>query len=187
MLLLGLLVACPDLGAAHPHVFVEHSVALLFGARGLEGLRFSWEFDEMFSTMLFETFASKKDRTFSAEAAKLIERKHFVSPKDYDQYFEIRLNGEVVPVTSVGEFEVRPLGERVTYGFTVPLGGPAPPEGTVEILVEDVTYYTDFTLRGRSPVEVRNAASYTVDCRVVKDPKGVPPDVITCAYKRKGR
>lgn len=57
--------AAPDAGA-HPHVFVDHTIAIAVGPDGLDGIQFAWTFDEMFSSMIALTFDADKDKSFSA-------------------------------------------------------------------------------------------------------------------------
>jgi ABC-type uncharacterized transport system substrate-binding protein len=54
MVFVALMLTRPGPVPAHPHVFVEYRVALLFGAEGLGGVRFFWTMDEMFSAMIHQ-------------------------------------------------------------------------------------------------------------------------------------
>src|SRR4029453_11499253 len=66
-LVLLLLLALPDRGHAHPHVFVAYSFDLVFGADGLDGVRMTWEFDDFFSSLLLQTYDANGDGRFSPE------------------------------------------------------------------------------------------------------------------------
>jgi ABC-type uncharacterized transport system substrate-binding protein len=183
----GLTALLAFLGAAtaaraHPHVFVEHTITVVVGSDGLEGVRFTWAFDEMFSSMIVLTFDTDKDRTFSAAEVKTIEGKHFGNLKDFNYFVQLRVNDRPVGVTAYKDFRVTLANGQAVYEFTVPVKAAA---GTLEVAVNDPTYYSAFALSQRSPVQVQSSKNYRVDCRVAKD-GGELDQVIKCAFKRQG-
>jgi ABC-type uncharacterized transport system substrate-binding protein len=174
--------AAPPAGA-HPHVFVEHVVTVLVGAEGLEGLHFAWTFDEMFSSMVVLTFDADKDKRFSAGEMKAVEQKHFANLKDFDYFVQLRVNDKPVPVTAFKGFEAKLVNGQVVYAFTIPVKAA---EGTLEVAVEDPTYYSAFALNQRAPVHVQSAKTYRVDCRVARD-GGAVTELVKCAFRRQGK
>jgi ABC-type uncharacterized transport system substrate-binding protein len=165
---------------AHPHVFVEHSITVVVNVDGLEGFRFAWTFDEMFSSMVVLTFDANKDKTLSAPEVKTIEQKHFANLKDFNYFVHLRVNDKPVAVTSFKDFHVKMVGGQVVYEFTIPIKAT---EGTLEVAVDDPTYYSAFALSERSPVQVQSAKNYRVDCRVAKD-AGELSQIVKCTFKR---
>jgi ABC-type uncharacterized transport system substrate-binding protein len=180
-LLLTLAVASP--AGAHPHVFVDHTVTVLIGNDGLEGIHFAWTFDEMFSTMIVLTFDADKDKSFSAKEVKTVEQKHFGNLKELNFFVQLRVNDKPVTVTAYKDFEVKLVNGQVLYAFTVPVKAA---EGTLEVAVEDPTYYSAFALNQKAPVQVQSAKNYRVDCRVAKD-GGAMAELVKCAFKRQGK
>jgi len=175
------LVASP--ASAHPHVFAEHTMTVMVGTDGLEGIRFAWAFDEMFSSMIVLTFDTDKDKTFSAGEVRTIEQKHFGNLKDFNFFVQLRVNDKPVAVTAYKDFQVKLVNGQAVYEFTVPVKAS---EGTLEVAVDDPTYYSAFTLSQRSPVQVQSSKNYRVDCRVAKD-GGDLSQVVKCSFKRQGR
>jgi ABC-type uncharacterized transport system substrate-binding protein len=49
--------------SAHPHVFADAAVEVRFGARGLEGVRVAWTFDELFSSMVLQEYDRQRTAT----------------------------------------------------------------------------------------------------------------------------
>ena len=92
-LLAAVLIWAPA-ASAHPHVFVEHTVAINLGPDGLDGLQFTWTFDDMFSSMIVLTFDADKDKSISAAEAKNIEQKHFGHLKDFGYFPDMGLDCE---------------------------------------------------------------------------------------------
>jgi ABC-type uncharacterized transport system substrate-binding protein len=190
LLVLGLALPAflaPLLGAsparAHPHVFVEHTLTVVVGGDGLEGIRFAWTFDEMFSSMVVLTFDTNKDKSLSAAEVKTIEQKHFANLKDFNYFVQLRVNDKPVTVTSYKDFQVKLADGQVVYEFTVPVKAA---EGTLEVSVDDPTYYSAFMLSQRSPVQVQSSKNYRVDCRVAKD-GGELNQIVKCTFKRQGQ
>src|ERR1051326_2776882 len=46
--------------SAHPHVFVDYAITLLFDDHGAQAVRVSWTFDEMYSSMLLHDYTSRR-------------------------------------------------------------------------------------------------------------------------------
>ncbi len=168
---------------AHPHVFVDHTMTVLVGADGLEGLHFAWTFDEMFSSMVVLTFDTDKDKRFSATESKAVEQKHFANLKDFSYFVQLRVNDKPAAVTAFKDFEAKLANGQVIYAFTIPVRAA---EGTLEVAVEDPTYYSAFALNQRSPIQVQSAKNYRVDCRVARD-GGAVTELVKCTIKRQGK
>lgn len=181
VLLAALAVAAPV--GAHPHVFVDHTITVIVGQDGLEGLQLAWTFDEMFSSMVVLTFDADKDKRFSAAEAKTVEQKHFANLKDFNFFVQLRVNDKPVTVTAFQDFQVKLANGQVVYVFTVPVKAA---EGTLEVAVEDPTYYSAFAINQRSPVQVQSVKNYRVDCRVARD-GGSISELVKCAFKRQGK
>ncbi|MGH7335139.1 MAG: DUF1007 family protein [Candidatus Rokuibacteriota bacterium] len=182
VLALGLVLVA-SAASAHPHVFVEHTITVVVGGDGLEGFRFAWTFDEMFCSMIVLTFDANKDKSLSAPEVKTIEQKHFANLKDFNFFVHLRLNDKPVAVTSFKDFQVKVANGQVVYEFTIPVNAA---EGTLELAVDDPTYYSAFSLNQRSPVQVQSSKNYRVDCRVASD-GGELNQTIKRTFKRQGR
>jgi ABC-type uncharacterized transport system substrate-binding protein len=177
-----LVLMAPLVAAAHPHVFVDVRVLLLFGPDGLTGVRVFWVFDEMTSSALHATFDANKDGTFSGAGLGALERQFRTLNREH-YYLDVRLDGRPVRVDEVKEFEASSADGRVTYAFTVPLLPRRP--GVLDIQIDDPTYFTAFEPVAASGAETRGAAGYAVRCRVASDP--VDPLSINCAYQPRDR
>jgi ABC-type uncharacterized transport system substrate-binding protein len=168
---------------AHPHVFVDHTITVIVGAGGLEGLHFAWTFDEMFSSMVVLTFDTDKDKRLSAAEVKAVEQKHFASLKDFNFFVHLRVNDKPVPITAFKDFEAKLVNGQVVYAFTIPVKAA---EGTLEVAVEDPTYYSAFALNQRSPVQVQSVKAYRVDCRTSRDGAAVT-ELVKCTVARQAK
>lgn len=183
---LAAVLAAAAPAGAHPHVFVDHTVVVRFGAGGPEAVDFSWTFDDMFSALIIQSFDADKDKKFSAREVRVIEEKHFGNLKEYQYFVSIRHGGKPLPIT-VRQFRATTARGQVTYAFTVPVGVNGAGEGTLEIIVDDPTFYTAFMPAPGTAVQVEAPPSYKVDCEVARDTRGLEPDAFRCAYRRVAR
>jgi ABC-type uncharacterized transport system substrate-binding protein len=169
--------------AAHPHIWIEHFLTVVMGPGGVEGIRFAWEFDPLFSSLIFQEFDTDRDKKFSPAEVRAIEAKHLGNLKTYDYFVEIRVQGQVVPI-AVRDFQVS-VGNagQVMYAFTVPVKGPAS-SSSLDIAVHDPTYFTAFALRTTSPVAVQPSRQYTADCKVVTDASAPAAEAVKCSARR---
>jgi ABC-type uncharacterized transport system substrate-binding protein len=180
---LAVLLAGAGRAAAHPHIWIEHFVTIVMGPGGIEGVRFAWEFDPLFSNMILQEFDTDRDKTFSPAEVRAIEAKHLGNLKVYDYFIEIKVQGQPAPVM-VRDFQVSVgSGGQVTYAFTVPVQGPASP-ASLDIAVHDPTYFTAFALRAKSPVAVQPSRQYTADCKVVTDANVATGEAVKCSFRR---
>jgi ABC-type uncharacterized transport system substrate-binding protein len=176
------LVVAPP-AAAHPHIWIEHAVTVVMGPAGIEGVRFTWEFDPLFSNLIFQEFDADRDKKFAPSEVRAIEAKHLDNLKAYDYFVEVKLQGAPVPVT-VKDFQVS-VGSngQVSYAFTVPIKGPVTP-ASLDIAVHDPTYFTAFALRASAPVAVQSSRQFTAECKVVADASAAAGEAVKCSSRR---
>lgn len=141
--LLAVLVLClPVPASAHPHSFVELTMAVVFDQAGLAGFRERWRLDEMTTRAVLEAvgadFSGGLDQR-EQEAIALMSRKNLGSRA----YFtDIRIGGKVVRPTDQGSFTARLQGAKLEYEIFIPCPAPATAEPQ-EVLaaVYDPTFY----------------------------------------------
>jgi ABC-type uncharacterized transport system substrate-binding protein len=185
--LLVLVLGHPAPSLAHPHVFIDYSVTVLFGADGPEGVQFSWAFDDLFSSMILQQYDTNRDGAFSPAETRVIEAKHFVHLKEYQYFVALKVGGQPMTVNGIRDFQARVARERVSYVFTIPITGASPAEGTLHIALDDPTFYTALVPDEKLPVRVQAPPDYRVHCNVVKDPKTGWVEGIACTYKHQQR
>jgi ABC-type uncharacterized transport system substrate-binding protein len=179
--LAGLGPAWAPAAGAHPHVFVEHVVTVSVGPEGPDALRLAWTFDDMFSSMLVQTFDADKDRALSPAEVKAMEQRHFGHLKEFGFFVHLRVNDRPVVGTGYRDFQARVVNGQVVYTFTVPVKAA---EGMLEVAVEDPTYYAAFALNARAGIQVEGGKNFRVDCR--REGGGFS-EVVKCAVRRQGR
>ena len=178
--LAGVAMLAPLPVRAHPHVFVDYRVMLLFEPGGLAGVRFVWTFDEMVSSALHQRFDTNRDGRFSAAESQAIEAQ-FRALKREGFYLGIRLDGRPVAIDDVSGFEAYSVDGRVTYAFTVRVAGRR--EGRLDMKVDDPTYFTAFEPVRTALAEARGAPGYQIDCRVLGAAASFDPLTVACTHR----
>jgi len=158
------LAALPCALTAHPHIFVDTALRLVTDDSGrLAGLEVTWEYDELYSLLVFEDMGLDPDydgRLTEDELAKLGGfDMHWIDGYDGDLHMTAG-DGPLIPGPP------RPLATEVRDGRIVtrhlrPIGPFA--SGVMQIRVFDPTFYTAYDLTGgievpdRCRVEVTRA------------------------------
>jgi len=178
--------------AAHPHVFIDYTVDVLFGDTGVTGVRLTWTFDEMYSSMLFHDYTSHPHGPLAAADIKSLQEGAFKATADYHYFVDMTLNGNPVTVAEVKDFTAHFERHRMTYAFTVPVPDPAPAatRNTLEIAAFDHEFYIDFELAKKAAVTVEHGEKLAAACAPKTERKDTstfgPMDalVVACSYGR---
>ncbi|MEO1638192.1 MAG: DUF1007 family protein [Pseudomonadota bacterium] len=87
----------PPAASAHPHVFVEASVTLVFDEEGDLSVRLNWQYDELFSLLVTSDFGLDMDGDLVLTAAEqtVLEREIAAWPDDFAGDLEV-MQGEAL-------------------------------------------------------------------------------------------
>ena len=176
--------------AAHPHVWIDYAVTVLFDDTDVKGIRMSWTFDEMYSSMLFHDYTSHPRGPLRPNDVQSLEEGAFKDTADYHYFIDVKLNGKAVAVKDVTDFDARFENRRMTYVFTVPQRTETPAaSNTLEIQAFDHDFYIDFEPVKTAPVTADHGEKFAATCspkhnRSISTTFG-PLDTIelACTYK----
>jgi ABC-type uncharacterized transport system substrate-binding protein len=188
MFLLGLAaVSVAGEARAHPHIFIADAMTVIFGDHDIAGLRLSWTFDEMYSSMIRTDYVHGPVMT-PAEVAK-IEKENFLNLGNYGFFLDLAINGAAIRVKEVKDFVAKFQGNKIVFEFTVPLQTVERKASNVlEARVFDPEYYVEFTMRQVDPVAIEHGGQFAVSCNVARnEPKvsalgPVNTDRAICTY-----
>jgi ABC-type uncharacterized transport system substrate-binding protein len=169
---------------AHPHVFVDYTVALVVVGDRLTGVRLTWTFDDLFSGFVLQEFDKDRNGLLSPAEAQRLEEKHLPELKRVGYYTTISINGKPVPIPEGREFRATAAKGIVTYEFTLPLGVSLASTTAIEVVTDDPVYYIAYIPAAVTP-QTQTIGAYSVDCRVVQDKTGVTPDAVRCGIRRR--
>lgn len=138
-----LIVICTARPAgAHPHVFVDNSLELVFDAAGLTGVKVRWVFDALSSSQYLMDLDTNGDGTLTREEwiAQRNDISGFLAEEGY--YLHVAANGRKIAIPSVTDFMATVEDGMLVYSFFAPLR--VPRGVSMQLAVYDPSYYTDF-------------------------------------------
>ncbi|WP_052507005.1 DUF1007 family protein [Desulfonatronovibrio magnus] len=106
---------------AHPHVFIESSLAVVFNKNGIKGIEQQWTFDEFFSSWVIDEYDKNRDGKFSQEETDHLFQEAFKNLKNYGYWTRVFQGTNEHPIEKVENFTVSVSDNMVTYSFFMPL------------------------------------------------------------------
>jgi ABC-type uncharacterized transport system substrate-binding protein len=188
----GLLAFGPIAAQAHPHVFIKQHVEAVFDRSGLTGIRLTWRFDAMYSSMMRADYVSSKKGPLTPEDVKTLHDKCFSALKDEHYFTTVTFDGHPLPLGVPTDFSAEAAGDSIVYRFVIPLKllpGQIRPTNKVEISVFDPSYYVYYELAAGKPVDVVGGSEFGAACtaKAVWRPSigwgTVHSDLVTCTYR----
>ncbi len=171
--LLGIF-SCPQGIEAHPHVFVEPELTLVFDAQGLAGIKHVWFFDEMFSAMILEDYDVDDSMEFNTSEIAAIQEGAFHNIAEWGYFTYFKKDNTNIPVQKIQDFTAKIQDGSVLYEFFIPYQIPC---GThVSIAVFDPDYYVDFLPPIQESVHLEGAAQYLVHIAIHEEPEAILND-----------
>jgi ABC-type uncharacterized transport system substrate-binding protein len=176
---------------SHPHVFIYSAVEIVFDENGLSGFDIRWQFDEMFSSMIFLDYDKNGNRQFESSEMALVQKEAFVNLRKFNYFTHIKINGEPFKVQFVTDFSARINKDNLIYRFFVPCHVQAIENiKTVKVAIYDQTFYSSVFLI-QNPVAYKNGSSFDVDHTIEKNKDDayyfgqIYPEEITLNFRRK--
>ena len=172
---------------AHPHIFIDDAMTVIFGDHDIAGLRLSWTFDEMYSSMIRTDYV--RGTTMTPAEMKTIEKENFLNLGNYGFFLDLTINGTAIKVKEVKDFDAKFQGNKIVFEFTIPLQTVERKDSNVlEARVFDPEYYVEFTMRQADPVAIEYGTQFAASCKVARnEPKvsalgPVNTDRAICTY-----
>lgn len=146
---------CPAAALAHPHVFVEAEVEVIYGANGPEAVRLEWTYDEFFTLLMTEELQIDSDLDGELTESEMDVLRGFVLdwPEGYEGDLFVRQNGADLRLGERREASVSFTGGVMREVHVRPiLGADA---GDLSVQVYDPGFYTAYSVS--APVTVSGA------------------------------
>ena len=143
---------------AHPHVWVETRAHVLFDKAGkVDGIRNDWVFDEMYSAFAVQGL-EKNGKLATTKDLAALAKTNVDSLAEFDFFTYAKVDGHKLTFKTPIDYtlEERP-DKRVVLHFTLPLTEPAKTGHYLSFQEYDPTYFVDFELAARDPVELEGA------------------------------
>lgn len=159
--------------AAHPHVFVDARVEVVFDKDGrISALRQVWRFDDAFSAFATQGLDKNGDGILSIDELQPLAKVNVDSLKDYDYFTFLRIGGKRTGFKIPTEYWLQMSDSYLTLFYTLPLMQPVKPDTAgVAIEIYDPTYFVDYQMVEQDPAKLIDApAGCTVDVKRKEDP-----------------
>lgn len=165
-LILSLLLA-PLAAAAHPHVYIDAALGLVYDGKGrLAAIEVSWSYDELYSLLIIEDLGLDPDGDGVLEPEERDRLAGFDG--DWEPGFDGRLylvaEGRPVALQDPEGFAADYAEGRVVSRHLRPLVAPLPVDADLSVQVYDPEFYVDFTLMDAPRFDGR------ADCRASFEP-----------------
>lgn len=156
--------------AAHPHVFITTRYTLVFDAKGLYGVRVSWSMDEMYSSMTGEDFDTDGDGTFNDRESGELVRLASESLPQFNFYTNIEIEGKVVDVKKVTDFEISYESGQLDYSFFVVCSVPSTDKPVnLKVAPYDPEMYCGLFFADDQPILLENSGGFNVETSIKED------------------
>jgi ABC-type uncharacterized transport system substrate-binding protein len=155
---------------AHPHVFIDSSLTVVFDEKGLAGFKVRWVFDEMFSSVIIHDFDENGNGTFEPSEVKKLEQGAFSNLRNFDYFTLIKISGQDFKVKYIRDFSSSIQANSVIYDFFVPChvtGISTFKE--VRIFFCDKENYSYFSFIQDKPVQFENSTMFDFQYEISQD------------------
>jgi ABC-type nickel/cobalt efflux system permease component RcnA/ABC-type uncharacterized transport system substrate-binding protein len=174
-----LALAAPAL--AHPHIFIDAKVAVVFDDTGaVAGLRHAWTFDSAFSAWMVQGLDTDGDRQTSSDEMQELADENMSALADYGFYTYAGPDQAQMDFVPAGDQRMAYQDGHVTLSYSLTATEPLPVTGRFELAVYDPEYYVAISFADGSDVTLENAPASCA--AVLEPPKPMDPAVEAQLY-----
>ena len=146
--LAALLLFCGALSQvhAHPHVFADVKVNVLYDANGFSGIKNRWVYDEMYSAGMMASADKDNDGKLSASEVSWLQRE-ILGPLQKNNYFNyVQAGSQFLAVRRIRDFKASVAKGKLTIDFVAEFSNPAGSDWTMLVVaIADPTNYIQMT------------------------------------------
>ena len=155
---------------AHPHVFIAQRLKIVFDDKGLAGFNVSWEFDDMFSTMISEDHDLNRNGKLEKTEVMSIKEKAFAYIAEFNYFIYVKIDDTPFQVKYVTDFSAILENGKLSYDFFVPCHVRAIEKFKhINIASYDPTYYSAVYFMKQHPYAIDNNDRFEVTAQIKKD------------------
>lgn len=155
-------LALPIPATAHPHIFVEAQVTVVFDDNGAMSVKLDWFYDDLFSLLVTSDLGIDMDGDLllTSDEQALLDEQITAWPADYMGDLEVTQDGEILILAEKRDHSMTYVDGLFHEAHVRPIAAFADPASPLQIRVYDPSFYTAYELRGPAIVEGRE------DCTV---------------------
>jgi len=185
---------------AHPHVFVDAQVDIVFDGQGrMKEIRQVWQFDQAFSVFATQGLDANADGKLDAGELKPLAEINVTSLKDFDFFSFLTIGDQKVALLPPEKYWLEFEGGRLTLFYTLPMKEPVAvgPRSVLEVF--DREYFVEFGFAADQPIRLESAPAgcstshhrpQELDAQIMSvlsvippDQRNLPPDIAAAVSK----
>ncbi|SDB48631.1 DUF1007 family protein [Bauldia litoralis] len=148
----------PEETVAHPHVFVDAKVEVVFDDAGrLAAVRNIWRFDPAFSQYAIEGLDTDGDGTFSENELASLSRVNVESLAEFGYFTYLRVGDRAAGFGDAENYWLELDGEQLTLFYTLPVAEPFVIQQPPYLEIFDAAYFVGFGFDEVEPFRLVNA------------------------------
>lgn len=131
---------------AHPHVFVDAKVQVLFDEKGFSGIKNHWVYDEIYSAAMIASVDSDGDGTFSAQEGEKLKSTILGDLEKMNYFNYVQWGSDFLKVEELQKFRASVVNRRLVLDFIVIFSVPVGNDYSMLVaVVADPTNYVQVT------------------------------------------
>ncbi len=155
---------------AHPHVFIQQNLKIVFNENGLAGFNVHWTFDEMFSNMICQDHDMNKNGILEKAEVASIKDKAFSYIAEFNYFIYVKINKTPFKVKYVTDFSAEIQNNKLIYDFFIPCHIRAVKEFKhINIATYDPSYYSAIYYTAKHPFSIVNKDKFEARIEIKKD------------------
>lgn len=167
---------------AHPHVFIDYKVTVIFSKNVFQGIKMDWNMDDMTSTSFLEEFDTNKNGKLDPKELIALKGTTLASLKSFNYFTHINIDNKKVYFSKINNFNITYNDNLLKYSFNVDLNIKAADKPkNVEINLNDSTNYVAF-----NPIDKK--VEYKKSEKIVffnKEPKSIEDQKVLFQFTEK--
>ena len=142
------LAAMPSMTAAHPHVFVQAEVTVVFDSQGGLAIKLDWAYDDLFSLLVTSDLGIDMDGdlVLTPDEQQLLDEQITAWPPDYTGDLEVIQQGQVLTLEPKQDHSMRYVDGLFNEVHTRPVAALTSSDAPIMIRVYDPSFYTAYDL-----------------------------------------
>ncbi len=153
-------------------MFVNVSYDVEFDAKGMSGIRMTWEFDEMFSANITADYDKNRNEKFDPKEIPAIKKEAFSYVKEQGYFTHIEIEKKLFPIKYVKDFKPSIEKGVVVYRFFIPCHISAGKnDKKISIGVYDTTFFVDFNIKNEKSVKLNTGKHFLASKKLIDNTK----------------
>ena len=167
---------------AHPHVFIDYKMTVIFSDDTFKSVKMDWNMDDMTSTNFVEEFDTNKNGNLEANEINAMKSTTFNNLKKSDYFTSINIDDKKISIPKIKDFKITYSDNLLKYSFIMDFNLKATNKlKKVQIDLIDKTNFVAF-----SPIDQRVGFKKSEKIAYINiEPKSVEDQIVLFKFNEK--